>query len=120
MRYAKYRRRVFGQIAGQLGELMRQKTDACGREVITLEVVRDHVPLFVKQAPKPSASYGASQFMGFASCVPREGFPSPTSWMATLWSLSYFAASVGTASAGVVEKYIDTQGERPREEGDSS
>ena len=33
--------------------------------------------------------------------------------MPTLWSSSFFVASVGAVSADTVEKYIDTQWERP-------
>lgn len=40
--------------------------------------------------------------------------------MPTLWSSSYFAASAGAVSAATVEKYIDTQWERPWRKGDGS
>jgi putative transposase len=34
----------------------------------------------------------------------------------TLWSSSFFAASIGAVSAATVEKYINTQWERPWKE----
>jgi putative transposase len=73
----------------------------------------DHVHLFVKHEPKVSASYVANQFKGFTSRVLREEFPHLKSRMPTLWSSSFFVASVGAVSADTVEKYINTQWERP-------
>lgn len=87
---------------------------------MALEVMPDHVHLFVKHDPKSSASYVANQFKGFTSRVLREEFPHPRSKLPTLWSSSYFAASVGAVSAGTVRRYIDTQWERPWKKGDGS
>ncbi|GAA2614056.1 IS200/IS605 family transposase [Streptomyces tubercidicus] len=102
-----------GRVAERLDELIRQKTDERGWEIIALEVMPDHVHLFVKHDPKSSASYVANQFKGFTSRVLRAEFAHLKSRMPTLWSSSYFAASVGAVSAATVEKYIDTQWERP-------
>ncbi|MFG2758531.1 IS200/IS605 family transposase [Streptomyces wuyuanensis] len=117
----KYRRPVLGgRVAERLDELIRQKADERGWEIIALEVMPDHVHLFVKHDPKSSASYVANQFKGFTSRVLREEFPHLKSRMPTLWSSSYFAASVGAVSAATVEKYINTQWERPWKKGDGS
>ncbi|MFF7310181.1 IS200/IS605 family transposase [Streptomyces sp. NPDC008137] len=117
----KYRRPVLGgRVAERLDELIRQKADERGWEIIVLEVMPDHVHLFVKHDPKSSASYVANQFKGFTSRVLREEFPHLKSRMPTLWSSSYFAASVGAVSAATVEKYINTQWERPGKKGDGS
>ncbi|MCX5376079.1 IS200/IS605 family transposase [Streptomyces sp. NBC_00091] len=108
----KYRRPVLdGLVAERLDELMRAKADERGWEIIELEVMPDHVHLFVKHDPKSSASHVANQFKGFTSHALREEFPHLKSRMPTLWSSSYFAASAGSLSAAAVEKYIDTQWE---------
>nr|WP_233616117.1 transposase [Actinomadura harenae] len=70
--------------------------------------------VFVEHEPEASASYVANQFKGFTSRVLREEFPHLESPMPTLWSSSFFVALVGAVSADAVEKYIDTQWERPR------
>ena len=117
----KYRRPVLGgRVAKRLEELLRQKADERGWEAMGLEVMPDQVHLFVKHDPKSSASYVANQFKGFTSRVLREEFPHLRSRMPTLWSSSYFAASVGAVSAATVEKYINTQWERPKKKGDGS
>ncbi|MFE1774759.1 IS200/IS605 family transposase [Streptomyces sp. NPDC059008] len=115
----KYRRPVLGgRVAARLDELIRARADERGWEIIDLEVMPDHVHLFVKHDPKSSASYVANQFKGFTSRVLRAEFPHLKSQMPTLWSSSYFAASVGAVSAAMVEKYIDTQWERPWKKGE--
>jgi putative transposase len=81
-------------------------------DIVALEVMPDRVHLFVKHDPKSSASCGANQFEGFTSRVLRAMFAHLKSRMPTLWSSSYFAASVGVMSAARVEKAIDTQWER--------
>jgi putative transposase len=109
----KYRRRVLdGRVAERLDELIREKANERGWTVVALEVMPDHVHLFVKHDPKSSASYVANQFKGFTSRVLREEFPHLKSRLPTLWSSSYFAASVGSVSAETVRRYIDTQWER--------
>ena len=77
----------------------------------------DHVHLVVTYEPKASASYVANQFKGYTSRVLREEFPQLRSRMPTLWSSSLFVASVGAVSADTVQRYIDTQWERPLGEG---
>ncbi|MCZ0986857.1 IS200/IS605 family transposase [Streptomyces diastatochromogenes] len=115
---SKYRRPVLdGRVASRLEELIRAKADERGWGIVALEVMSDHVRLFVKHDPKSSASYVANQFKGFTSRVLREEFPHLRSKLPTLWSSSYFAASVGAVSAETVQRYIDTQWERPRKMG---
>jgi putative transposase len=111
----KYRRPVLGgRVAERLEELIRQKAGERGWEIVALEVMPDHVHLFVKHGPKNSASYVANQCKGFTSRVLRSEFPHLKSRMPTLWSSSYFAASAGAVSSETVQRYIDTQWERPR------
>jgi putative transposase len=110
----KYRRRVLGgRVAVRLRELIEARASERGWEIVALEVMPDHVHLFVKHEPKASVSYVANQFKGFTSRVLREEFPHLKSSMPTLWSSSFFVASVGAVSADTVQRYIDTQWERP-------
>ncbi|GAA1114427.1 IS200/IS605 family transposase [Nocardiopsis metallicus] len=115
---SKYRRPVLdARVAQRLEDLIRNKAGERGWEIITIEVMPDHVHLFVKHDPKASASYVANQFKGYTSRVLREEFPHLRSKLPTLWSSSYFAASVGALSADTVQRYIDTQWERPWKKG---
>jgi putative transposase len=105
-------------VKARLEELIRAKADERGWEIVALEVLPDHVHLFVKPHPKNSPSYVANQFKGFTSHHLRAEFPHLRSQLPTLWSRSYFVATVGAVSADTVQRYIETQYERPSKDGD--
>ncbi len=110
----KYRRRVLGgPVAARLRELIETKAAEKNWEIVALEVMPDHVHLFVKADSKSSPSHIANQFKGFTSRLLRSEFPHLRTRMPTLWSSSFFAATVGNVSAATVKRYIDTQWERP-------
>lgn len=110
----KYRRKVLiGPVADRLRDLIDAKAAEHGWRIVACEVMPDHVHLFVKTRPKDSPSFVANQFKGFTSRVLREEFPHLRSRLPTLWSRSFFVASVGAVSAATVQRYIDTQYERP-------
>ncbi|WP_456094165.1 IS200/IS605 family transposase [Nonomuraea fuscirosea] len=114
----KYRRPVLeGRVKDRLEELIRAKADEPGWEIVALEVMPEHVHLFVKSHPKNSPSYVANQFKGFTSHHLRAEFPHLRSPLPTLWSRSYFVATVGAVPAETVQRYIDTQDERPSKGG---
>ncbi|MEV0632523.1 IS200/IS605 family transposase [Nonomuraea wenchangensis] len=111
----KYRRPVLGgRVKDRLEELIRAKADEHGWEIVALEVMPDHVHLFVKPHAKNSPSYVANQFKGFTSHHLRAEFGHLRSQLPTLWSRSYFVATVGAVSAETVQRYIETQYERPK------
>lgn len=110
----KYRRPVLtGDVAARLGELLDTKCVERGWRIVACEVMPDHVHLFVKTHPKDSPAFLANQFKGLTSRVLRQEFPHLRSRMPTLWSWSFFVASVGAVSAASVQRYIDTQYDRP-------
>lgn len=110
----KYRRPVLvGPVAERLRELIGQKCDEHGWTMVALEVIPDYVHLFVRAGPESSPSYLANQFKGMTSRVLRQEFPALRKRLPTLWSRSYFASTVGNLSAATVQRYIDTQWERP-------
>ncbi|ABW16577.1 transposase IS200-family protein [Parafrankia sp. EAN1pec] len=110
----KYRRPVpAGPIGARCGELVRERCAERDWSVIALEVMPDHVHLFVKAHPKHSPSYVANQLKGFPSHVLGEEFGHLWSRLPTLWSRLYFVAAVGVVSVDTVRRYIDTQYEWP-------
>lgn len=110
----KYRRPVLtGAVHARCEALIRAKCAEHDWPVIALEVMPDHVHLFVKAHPKHSPSYIANQLKGSTSHALRTEFPHLRSRLPTLWSRSFFVATVGAVSAATVQQYIDTQYERP-------
>lgn len=110
----KYRRPVLtGPVAERLTELLHAKAAEHGWEVAALEVLPDHVHLFVRCRPKDSPAFIANQFKGSTSRVLRTEFPHLRSLMSTLWSRSFFVGTVGSVTEAAVQRYIETQWERP-------
>ena len=69
----------------------------------------DHVHLFIESDPTLPVQFLVNQFKGYTSRVLRERYPSLKSRLPSLWSRSYYAASVGTVSEATVGRYIDAQ-----------
>ena len=71
----KYRRKVLvGSIEARLKVLLRQKARELGLSIQELEVMPDHVHIFVKARPVDSPHYIVQQFKGYTSHVLREEF----------------------------------------------
>jgi putative transposase len=110
----KYRRPVLtGAVAQRCEALIRAKCDEHEWRIVALQVMPDHVHLVVKAHPQDSPAHVANQLKGFTSRVLRTEFAALRSRLPTLWSRSYFVATVGAVSAATVQRYIDTQYERP-------
>jgi putative transposase len=106
----KYQRRVLhGAIAERLKELLHEKAQALGVTVEGLEVLPDHVHLFIAAPPTDAPQYLANQFKGYTSRVLRDEFPSLKSRLPSLWSRSYYVGSAGHVSADTIQKYIEQQ-----------
>lgn len=109
----KYRRPVVvGDVASRLKVLLAEKAAEMGATLHAMEVLPDHVHLFVESDPTRAPANIAAQFKGYTSRVLRREFGSLRSRLPTLWSRSYFAATVGHVSAATIQKYIETQWER--------
>ena len=101
----KYRRKVLvGEVAERLKELLLQKA----RE-IEVEIMPDHVHLFVKTVPTNSPYFIVQQLKGYTSRVLREEFPFLKSRLPSLWTRSYYCESVGHISEETIRRYIEDQ-----------
>jgi putative transposase len=106
----KYRRKVLlGAIADRLKELLHEKAEVLGVAVEGLEVMPDHVHLFVAAAPTDAPQYLANQFKGYTSRLLRDEFPALKRRLPSLWSRSYYVGSAGHVSASTIQKYIEQQ-----------
>jgi putative transposase len=106
----KYRRPVLvDAVAGQLRELLAEKAAELGMTVHALEVMPDHVHLFVEGDPTRCVAEIVNRLKGYTSGVLRQEHPSLRSRLPTLWSRSYFAGSIGHVSAATIERYIAGQ-----------
>ena len=106
----KYRRPVLVKaVEKRLRELLAEKAEELQATIVALEVMPDHVHMFIETDPRWSISQLTRQFKGFTSHVLRNEFPSLRSRLPTLWSRSYFAGSCGAVTEATLRRYIEEQ-----------
>ena len=93
----------------RLKEIIGEVAVESGMTVHALEVMPDHVHLFVEADPTLAVAEIVNRFKGRSSRLMRQEFPALRSRLPTLWSRSYYAGSVGHVSAETVQAYIAAQ-----------
>lgn len=106
----KYRRKVLvAPYDARLKEIIAEVAEEAEMIVHAVEIMPDHVHLFVEADPTLAVAEIVNRFKGRSSRLMRQEFPALRSRLPTLWSRSYYAGSVGHVSAKVVEAYIAAQ-----------
>jgi putative transposase len=106
----KYRRPVLvGPVEKRLVQLLRQIAGELEATIHALEVMPDHVHLFLESDPTRSVAELVNRFKGRTSHDLRAEFPSLRSRLPTLWSRSYYAGSCGAVTEESVRRYIEGQ-----------
>ena len=98
-----------GSVETRLKELLVQKAEEIGASIEKMEVMPDHVHLFIKADPAMSPHFIVQQLKGYTSRTLRQEFPTLSSRLPTLWTRSYYVESVGHISESVIKKYIEEQ-----------
>lgn len=106
----KYRRKVLvPPIDDRLKSIIR---DVCGEgqsELIEMEVMPDHVHILVECDPQFGINRLIRAIKGRSSWLLRQEFPSLKSRLPSLWTTSYFVATVGGAPLSAIKQYIENQ-----------
>ena len=106
----KYRRSVLTHpIDARLKALFAEIAAEHGMRLHAVEVMPDHVHLFVASDPTLCVAEIVNRFKGRTSRVLRQEFRSLRSRLPTLWSRSYFAATVGAVSENTIRGYSEAQ-----------
>ena len=106
----KYRRPVLiDSIEKRLKELLIEKAQEIEIEIISMEIMPEHVHLFVKATPVDSPHFIVQQLKGYSSRILRQEFKTLKSRLPTLWTRSYYCESVGHISEETIKKYIEDQ-----------
>jgi putative transposase len=106
----KYRRRVLtGSVEKRLKELLYEKADSMLVVIEKMEVMPDHIHIFVKTNPCLSPHLVVKHLKGYTSRVLRQEFPNLKSRIPSLWTRSYYCESVGHISEKTIKKYIEEQ-----------
>ena len=106
----KYRTKVLtGSVETRLKELMREKGNELGIEIISMETMPEHIHLFIKAKQIHSPHFIVQQLKGYSSKILRSEFYFLKSRIPTLWTRSYYCESVGHISDDTIIKYIEDQ-----------
>jgi putative transposase len=106
----KYRRRVLtSDVEERFKAILREVAEERQAEIIELEVMPDHVHLFVEVDPQFGIHRLVRLMKGRSSHHLREEFPWLKKRLPTLWTNSYFVSTVGGAPLAVIKQYIEHQ-----------
>lgn len=98
-----------GPVDARLREIIVKWAEETGSEIASLETMPDHVHLLVCVDPQ----YGIGKFIriakGRSSRTLRQEFPSIKRRIPTLWTNSYFVATVGGAPLEIIKQYVENQ-----------
>jgi putative transposase len=106
----KYRRKVLvGGIDVRLKEIVEQVATELQVDILELEVMPDHVHILCEVDPQLGIHKFVRNVKGRSSRFLRQEFPNLRSRLPTLWTNSYFVATVGGAPLAVIKQYIENQ-----------
>ncbi|BDB99653.1 IS200/IS605 family transposase [Saccharolobus caldissimus] len=107
----KYRRGILiDEVAEYTKEILKSIAEELGCEIIALEVMPDHIHLFVNCPPRYSPSYLANYFKGKSARLVLKKFPDLRKHTGgKLWTRNYFISTAGNVSSEIIRKYIEEQ-----------
>lgn len=106
----KYRRPVLeGAVGQRLQQIAREICIERQAHILELDIMPDRVHLLVSVDPQYGIHRLIKQIKGRSSRLLREEFPALRSRLPTLWTNSYFVATVGGATSELVKQYVQNQ-----------
>lgn len=106
----KYRRpALVPPIDGRLKEIVRAVCAETASPLVEMEVMPDHVHLLLGCDPQFGINRLVRSIKGRSSRLLRQEFPSLRTRLPSLWTGSYFVASVGGAPLAAIKRYIENQ-----------
>lgn len=106
----KYRRKVLvGNIETRLKDVLYEIAEEKEIEIKALEIMPDHVHMFIEFDPRLLLHKIIKDFKGVSSRVLRDEFPELKSRLPSLWTRSYFSCTVGHISEETIQQYIENQ-----------
>lgn len=99
---------LVGTIKERCEQLIREKCEQKGWQVLTLAIQPDHLHLFVRGFPSTSAAEVAKECKGVTAFFLRREFPELRK-LPSLWTRRYFASTAENISQERVQAYLDAQ-----------
>ena len=95
-------------IKRRLEEIIRHVAGEIGVEVLALEIMPDHLHLFISAHPQLSIPHIVKSFKGRSSHDLRQEFPDLNK-LPSLWTHSYLVSTAGNVSAKTIQEYVEAQ-----------
>jgi len=109
----KYRKKVLIEpVDIRLKELFLEKAMELRADIVEMEIMPDHAHLLIRCDPQFGIHRVVKHLKGYTSRVLRTEFKHLKSRLPSLWTNSYFVATVGTVQLDMIKKYIESQKER--------
>ena len=106
----KYRRPVLVDgVDERLKEILFSVASDFDASIKAMEVMPDHVHLFVEIDPRVPLHQFIKSLKGRSSRILREEFPWLKSRIPSLWTRSYFCCTIGHISEDTIRRYIEEQ-----------
>ncbi len=109
----KYRKDILsGEVSLYLKEVFQQISEEYEFRIDTMEVMEDHVHIFVEVPPRYSPAQAVQILKSVSAREVFKKFPKLRKqlWAGELWSDGYFVRSVGDkVTADIIRKYIEYQ-----------
>lgn len=106
----KYRRKVLiNGVDISFKEICEEVANDLKINIISMEIMPDHVHIFLKYPPTLPIHYIVQQIKGKSSRILRLKYDWLKKRIPTLWTRSYFAESVGIINEETIIRYIENQ-----------
>ena len=106
----KYRRKVLvGEVEKRLKELLPQLAEESDCTIETMEVMPDHIHIFLKGNPIIPIHLIVKNIKGKSSRILRAEFPHLNKRLPCLWTRSYYCETIGCINEEIIKKYIENQ-----------
>lgn len=105
----KYRKRVLTRgVDDYVKSILLAKALELGCEIKNMEVMPDHIHIFIKANPEVKISWLVKMLKGQSSYMTRKKFTFLKRYK-SLWTRSYYCETIGHISENTIKKYIDNQ-----------
>lgn len=106
----KYRRKVLvDDIEKDLKDIFFEVANEKDVEIKALEIMPDHVHMFISFDPRQPLHGLIKLFKGRSSRILRDRYPKLKSRIPSLWTRSYFCCTIGSVSEETIKEYIENQ-----------
>ena len=102
------RKVLIGEVATRLEEVIKEVSSELSLNILAIEIMPDHVHLFVSCPPSIAADQIMFRIKGRSSRVLRKEFPHLLK-MPSMWTRSYFVSTAGNVSTETIKRYIAEQ-----------